>query len=852
MDNTPSAAGAAGAAGASRVQAPTPSLQRNPASASSGNVVNDVATSEDRGPSSSQREASILSSLPDLTQTDSLRLALTSPAAGKRMFGSGGEARIFGRGGFRGGLSARGGFRSGFGSPAQVDPRLSESLGYPDEDFPVRSARASLGDADVEARIEDLQNQVHRMTEVTERSFYQTEHLQRLTERSILQQRAPDPLKDVGKQTFFSFAFPHPHPQDRRQKWINILALEAAIEKLLPLFVAIGRSYLATDGVLTALVCNNQAIEIESLRHAGLAEGRPSHPRQTLSPQEQMRRFTDSQKEGFLSFVRQNAPNYVNHKHDFETVYTWYARQDNMLLTQLASAFQASSAYKAVYDAASRFMCSVPHILALLRLSAPSDDDDVDEPQLALDCFRKAFADFPTHFSHPNALEKTKLQTVALKAQALFDAATILSSHFSGKAVQDYWLEAATSMRLAFKIIVDKQSSLIPGAVPVSPIVQDICKEALRLLQNSNLHGFLVMITERIPVVVETNPPQAQAALETQKALAAMRRRVDNHMYASMRRFGSQNSHSHSRSPSKSSSISPRSATLTCHFCEAPGHIQAECPAFHQAREIARQVQAERGTRDTSIRQDRNSSSRSDASPRYATRQSSRSPPRVTRQSSRSPPRATRKSSRSPPHYAARQTSRSRSPAAHVSSSQAAQAPKQDPHRQRRSSPHPSSHSASSKAPVDFNAFPALVDSRDVHEHDEEQQHLPMYFSGFADVLDEVDDEQRRKRLAAGGMSSGTGSQRNASTAASYIAVPHGVAGEVAQVTPEISSDEATDARTNRKNTQADAQSNIFSDPGVLPRRPRFFNNVCTTICTALVALIFSVYMCRRRRRAPG
>ena len=144
---------------------------------------------------------------------------------------------------------------------------------------------------------------------------------------------------------------------------------------------------------------------------------------------------------------------------------------------------------------------------------------------------------------------------------------------------------------------------------------------------------------------------------------------------------------------------------------------------------------------------------------------------------------------------------------------------------------------------VDFNAFPALVDSRDVHEHDEEQQHLPMYFSGFADVLDEVDDEQRRKRLAAGGMSSGTGSQRNASTAASYIAVPHGVAGEVAQVTPEISSDEATDARTNCKTIQADAQSNIFSDPGVLPRRPRFFNagNVCTTICTALVALIFSI-----------
>ena len=104
------------------------------------------------------------------------------------MFGSGGDRgglssaagkRIFASGGARGGLSARGGFRSGVGSPAQVDPRLSESLGYPDEDFPVRSTRASLGDADVEARIEDLQNQVQRMTEVTERSIYQNEQIGR-------------------------------------------------------------------------------------------------------------------------------------------------------------------------------------------------------------------------------------------------------------------------------------------------------------------------------------------------------------------------------------------------------------------------------------------------------------------------------------------------------------------------------------------------------------------------------------------------------------------------------------------------------------------------------------------------
>jgi len=235
-------------------------------------------------------------------------MALTSPAAGKRIFASGG---------LRGG---RCGFRRGYGSPAQVDPRLSESLGPPDEDFHVRSTRESTGGADVEARIDDLQHQVQRMTEVTERSIFQSKTLQRMTKRSILQQRQPYPPKDVGKQTIFSFAFPHPHTQDRRQKWTNILALEAAIEKLLPLFVAFGKQYRATDEVLTALVLDNQAIPIESLRHAGLAEGGFSHPRKSLSPKEQMLRFSDSQREGFMLFARVNALNLVTHRHDFETV----------------------------------------------------------------------------------------------------------------------------------------------------------------------------------------------------------------------------------------------------------------------------------------------------------------------------------------------------------------------------------------------------------------------------------------------------------------------------------------------------------------------------------------------------
>ena len=156
--------------------------------------------------------------------------------------------------------------------------------------------------------------------------------------------------------------------------------------------------------MLTALVLDNQAISIESLRHAGLAEGGRSRPRKTLTPEEQVLRFTEAQRDAFLLFVRVNASHLVDPAHDFDAVYTWYARQDNMLFTQLASAFQASPAYKAVYDAASRFMFSVPHMLALLHLGAPSDAADVDEPQLALDRFCKAFADFPTHFSHPHAL----------------------------------------------------------------------------------------------------------------------------------------------------------------------------------------------------------------------------------------------------------------------------------------------------------------------------------------------------------------------------------------------------------------------------------------------------------------
>ena len=105
----------------------------------------------DRGPSSAQTEAAILSTLKDLapstdsrSSTDLMRMAITSPAASKRIFASGGL-----RGGVRGG---RGAFRQGYGSPspAQVDPRLSQSLGPPDEDFDVRDARGSPGD--VEAR----------------------------------------------------------------------------------------------------------------------------------------------------------------------------------------------------------------------------------------------------------------------------------------------------------------------------------------------------------------------------------------------------------------------------------------------------------------------------------------------------------------------------------------------------------------------------------------------------------------------------------------------------------------------------------------------------------------------------
>ena len=139
----------------------------------------------------------------------------------------------------------------------------------------------------------------------------------------------------MGKQTIFSFAFPHPHPQGRRQKWTNIRALEAAIEQHLPLFDAFRKQYRATDGVLTALVLDNQAIPIESLRHAGLAEGGFSHPRKSLSPKEQILRFSDSQREGFMFFARVNASHLVDPAHDFDAVYTWYARQDNMLFTQL-------------------------------------------------------------------------------------------------------------------------------------------------------------------------------------------------------------------------------------------------------------------------------------------------------------------------------------------------------------------------------------------------------------------------------------------------------------------------------------------------------------------------------------
>jgi len=115
-----------------------------------------------------------------------------------------------------------------------------------------------------------------------------------MTEQSILLQRRPSPPKDVGKQTTFSFTgFPHPQPQDRRQKQANILALEAAIDQHLPLFVAIGRSYRNSAGALTSLVLDNQAISIESLRHAGLNTGASSRLRQSLSPKEQILRFTE-------------------------------------------------------------------------------------------------------------------------------------------------------------------------------------------------------------------------------------------------------------------------------------------------------------------------------------------------------------------------------------------------------------------------------------------------------------------------------------------------------------------------------------------------------------------------------
>jgi len=201
--------------------ASTPSTRPPP----SGNVT-DVATSEDSGPSSSQKEAAILSSIPDLPQLTSggrpadhgadilrlcagqARLALTSPAVQKRIFTSGG---------LRGG---RGGFRPGYGSPAREDPRF-EYLGSPDEEFHVREARPagargspvmnlpvmeSASDdaldearefasdvrkarasaprsADFAAQIEDLQNRVQIMTEVTERSLHQSETLQRTPER---------------------------------------------------------------------------------------------------------------------------------------------------------------------------------------------------------------------------------------------------------------------------------------------------------------------------------------------------------------------------------------------------------------------------------------------------------------------------------------------------------------------------------------------------------------------------------------------------------------------------------------------------------------------------------------------